>query len=300
MNHFAVFENDSDSECGSVVVDNVEEQEVLQTECEDVAVEKEEVVAKVEVSEESESQLTVKNLTEHSTKSAVLKNPGDKMLSVASNILYSLMKNYHKLHDIEKTQHHRAYDFLSCMSEKSKSFFTTLFFDSEGDYSGTYVSITSWKYSKKPDGSPLYLYLATSEDYGSCSFCDGYEALSDALWSIKWRIRENMAAAAKLEERDPKKRDLKNQIKNDLTEFRQTIEEDTLSNFRSIQIFKTYEEAKAYINRYDDFEIPTFKEALLKARPDIVLKPPKAKTETFNLSSVPIGVTRTKKNGGKK
>lgn len=185
--------------------------------------------------------------------------PIDEKLVKASKLLYSLMKGYSTAKTVKETKIVRDHEFTEYMSAKTSSFFTKLYFDSNGD---EFASITSWKHSKLQNGTNVYLFLATHEGYGSCSMCDRFlsdeEIVDDLKDSITDALDELDSAGKNIELRVK----IKTKIDGLTKDFRKNVNESVNNVFSNIRIFKTYNEAATFIRDRGEFEPPSFKFAL--------------------------------------
>lgn len=294
MSRFICLELDSvsTSEENSVVGEYVAEEIPVVSEVNCIEEEKE-----MESLVDENPELTVENLSKLgniclSVNPFKPKDP-DPVITTAINLLFAMTKSYHKIKAIEDLRILRSYEYTSYMSEKTSSFFTELYNETEGDYSGSVASIYSWKYGKNDDGSPMYLYISTVDYYGSCSYCDGHIELCDEFFSIQHSIREMIETIDFLngkinknvhlwiiansdkniikDENDRLERisDFKKKINENIIKGRELVRDHVKTIIGSLMITRTYNEAVRKITRCDpSYNPPKFLDALKKAFPN--------------------------------
>lgn len=265
----------------------------------------ENTVENVDIEENNETsytenaQLTAENLTKLGDVS-LAENPFqpttcDPVITTARNLLLAMTKGYHKIKPLRDLDIFHPHQFTSYMSEKTQSYFTELYSDSVGDYSGSVASIYSWKYGKNQDGSPLYLYISSTDRYVGCSCC-GYSPQDNALSTLTGitnHIRTmmetvnflNSQVEGRTEEykgrlfhdiiwKDETERlslvsKYKKMIAERITEAREFTKAYIENTIKELIITRSYDEAVRKIKRFDqDFNPPRFLSALKKAFPN--------------------------------
>lgn len=207
----------------------------------------------------------------------------DPLITTARKNLYNMMKGNPWLNHLSELDIYRKHKFICYMSEKSKKYFTKLYYQHDGSWEGQIASIYTWKYGKKDDGSNMYLYISTLDYFGSCSFCDQKIADVEKLEDLYIRINDAhyMISILKGQERlkcyvndkfknDRKAQIVKNEniIKKNTKLIREMVKENILSICNDILITKSYNEATKYIIRRSSFRPPKFYDALKEAFPD--------------------------------
>lgn len=264
------------------------------------AVESVDVEENDESSYTENSQLTAENLTKLGdislTENLFQPTLCDPVITTARNLLLAMTKGYHKIKGLRDLDIFHPHQFTSYMSEKTQSYFTELYSDSVGDYSGSAASIYSWKYGKNENGSPLYLYISSTDRYHSCSCCgcstqdNTLSTLTDITNHVgimmefvnflnsqvegrseqyKGRLFDDMFHWNNETERLSLLSKYKNMITEriaDAREFTKTYIENTI---KGLIITRSYDEAVRTIKRFDqDFNPPRFLSALKKAFPN--------------------------------
>lgn len=216
----------------------------------------------------------------------------DPIITTARKLLFEMTKGYHKITPLTILSIQTLHGFSSYMSDKSKPYFTQLYIASEGDYQGIGVSITTWKYGKNSDGSPLYLYISACEGYGSCSFNDPVESENQFIREICYdiesmiidvnglngRFNENLSVLGLeiLKSRYVYKDEndrlqqisvLKTKILNEINRIREYVGSYVKRSINSLSISRSYADAVKHVIRCGNFHPPKFIDALKGAFP---------------------------------
>lgn len=288
MSRFGMLDFNSDSDNESVNDVNVGEEEVQDTTGSEIAVAND---------EKSYPKLTIGNLLKvgdiSNNRVDNENNAEDSLLKTARELIYNMMKGYGKINPIDRMNIGRFHMFTDYMSEKTKSFFTELYSENDGDWQGEIASIYTWRYGKNPDGSQIFLYISTLESYGSCSGCDMVESLKDQYYDLVHDVKLAMKkisilnGSIKQEESnyfryndpiviptDEKQRktmifDLKKEIRDGTIAIREFIDDHIFRTVGNLVISRSYNDAVAHIRSGDDqFSPPKFLTALKTAFPN--------------------------------
>ena len=172
----------------------------------------------------------------------------DNYISIAKNILFSLMKEYLEVIDnniLLDLKIFRSNKFVNYIRFKKN--FKKFYDEYKGNNQGIFASITSWKYSKLKNKDDKYLYIVTLEGYGSSSWYDDFLNDEDNLKELKFYI---------------KKCNSNIKINQYIKKFKDIIKKSIEYSFNNIRLFMTYEEASSFIMNIGNFNIPSKKQIL--------------------------------------
>lgn len=247
-NYFAILNTDSnDSEEQDYIVDNGK------------------LSPDVQDDEKSDKYLSVsaRNLALNSV--FIARKTDHAIIVKAKEYLWKLMNKYIEKMNAEKFIPSRACHFTDYIYNSDR-FFERILIHYEGMYSGEIISLYSWYMGRSETGKPIYIYIGTHENYGSCSVCDGILGLEDKIRKERKelsKMRDNLKNSTDENEKDK----LRLAISDLLSAKRKFMINYISFTFNGLKFFISFKEAKKWVyNIADDPKSIVFKEFKVKPK----------------------------------
>jgi hypothetical protein len=177
------------------------------------------------------------------TKQAVADQPMSN-IGRAMEIMMSLLMGYHTSTPFDKFHVFQSADFPEYLSDESRNFLKNIVYHREGQWHGELVSMWSWNIRNDTSASPVYVYICTSEGYGSCDYCDPNAQANADLRDLCHKVASTHSPRDIPQNTVARMGGIATSVKADLLAF---MKEQVLHAFSCMTFFDTYDAARHYV-----------------------------------------------------